>query len=68
MTVVAGRRRASAIGMNSPLLASLPRGDEDSAPYPGFGTRSTVAVDGRARAAGTGMNRPLPALRPRKDD
>ena len=68
MTVVFGRRSASRTGMNSPVLASLPRGVDDSAPWPGFGTRSTTVVFGRWRASLTGMNCPLPASRPRSDE
>ena len=66
--VVFGRACASLTGMNSPVLASLPRGVDDSAPWPGFGTRSTVVVFGRWRASFTGMNCPVPASRPRSDE
>ena len=54
--------------MKWPVLASLPRGVDDSAPRPGLGTRSTVAVFGLDLAASTLMKRPLPALLPRRDD
>lgn len=63
-TVELGRRSASFSGTNSPVRASLPRGEEDSAPSPGFGTRSTVVVEGCSRASFTGMNCPLLASRP----